>query len=429
MKTRALVFAIVVCACNHDYDALKGRGAAGSGGNGAGGTAATGGRGGGVGAGGSVAGGSGSDGVAGTTGVAGVGNATGSAGRGGSGGIGNTGGVGNASGTGGSVGCGACPTGATCNNGTCVCAPGLLLCGQACVASDSSHCGSCTRVCDGTTVCTAGMCVGDCTSGQMKCPDGACIPPGGDGTILRCGGCNACPAGATCTNNSCVCPTAGQMLCGSACVDTKTSNTHCGGCNRPCSGTCTNGTCTTATACGSAYEVAADGFVKMPAAGGKCWHGYAFAGADAGSMISPRDFSACGSPCTLRISGTVGPATAANSYAGVAYLGFNVGQDAGSTTVPTVTPTGTGLTVTVSASTGALPVRVQLTGTGATFWCYTLTGASPVTIPYAMFNTACWDGSGTAYAKQPITSIELVVPGGMNAASGVSVALTSVREN
>jgi hypothetical protein len=97
--------------------------------------------------------------------------------------------------------------------------------------------------------------------------------------------------------------------------------------------------------------------------------------------------------------------------------------------VPTVTPTGTGLTVTVSASTGALPVRVQLTGTGATFWCYTLTGASPVTIPYAMFNTACWDGSGTAYAKQPITSIELVVPGGMNAASGVSVALTSVREN
>jgi hypothetical protein len=131
----------------------------------------------------------------------------------------------------------------------------------------------------------------------------------------------------------------------------------------------------------------------------------------------------------LRISGTVGPATAANSYAGVAYMGFNLGQDVGSTTVPTVTPTGTGLTVTVNTSTGPLPVRVQLTGTGSTFWCYTLPGASPVTIPYSSFNTACWDGSGTAYAKQPITSIELVVPGGGMATSGVSVSLSGVREN
>jgi len=128
------------------------------------------------------------------------------------------------------------------------------------------------------------------------------------------------------------------------------------------------------------------------------------------------------------MQGTVGPAVAP-SYAGVAYLGFNLGQNAGSTTVPTVTPTGTGLTVTFSATTATLPLRVQLVGTGSTFWCYTITGASPVTIPYAMFNTACWDGSGTAYAKQPITSIELVVPGGATATSGVSVTLSGVREN
>jgi len=216
------------------------------------------------------------------------------------------------------------------------------------------------------------------------------------------------------------------MLCGSACVDTNSSNSHCGGCNRPCAGTCANGTCS--AACSATFEVAADGFVRAPAAGGACWRGYAFIGGDAGSTITPRDFSACGAPCTLKMQGTVGPAVAP-SYAGVAYLGFNLGQNAGSTTVPTVTPTGTGLTVTFSATTATLPLRVQLVGTGSTFWCYTITGASPVTIPYAMFNTACWDGSGTAYAKQPITSIELVVPGGATATSGVSVTLSGVREN
>ena len=180
--------------------------------------------------------------------------------------------------------------------------------------------------------------------------------------------------------------------------------------------------------CGAALEASADGFVRAPAAGGGCWHGYSFAGGDAGSTIAPKDFSACGTPCMLKMSGTVGAAVAP-SYAGVAYLGFNLGQDNGATTVPTVTPTGTGVTVTFSATTATLPLRAQLSGTGSTFWCYTITGASPATIPYAMFNTACWDGSGTAYAKQPITNFELVVPGGAAATSGVSVTLSGLKEN
>ena len=180
--------------------------------------------------------------------------------------------------------------------------------------------------------------------------------------------------------------------------------------------------------CGATFEASADGFVRAPAAGGGCWHGYSFAGGDAGSTIAPKDFSACGTPCMLKMSGTVGAAVAP-SYAGVAYLGFNLGQDNGATTVPTVTPTGTGVTVTFSATTATLPLRAQLSGTGSTFWCYTITGASPATIPYAMFNTACWDGSGTAYAKQPITNFELVVPGAATATMGVSVTLSGLKEN
>jgi len=184
----------------------------------------------------------------------------------------------------------------------------------------------------------------------------------------------------------------------------------------------------TGVTCGAALEASADGFVRAPAAGGGCWHGYSFAGGDAGSTIAPKDFSACGTPCMLKMSGTVGAAVAP-SYAGVAYLGFNLGQDNGATTVPTVTPTGTGVTVTFSATTATLPLRAQLSGTGSTFWCYTITGASPATIPYAMFNTACWDGSGTAYAKQPITNFELVVPGAATATMGVSVTLSGLKEN
>jgi hypothetical protein len=180
--------------------------------------------------------------------------------------------------------------------------------------------------------------------------------------------------------------------------------------------------------CDGSFVASADGFVKAPAAGGGCWHGYSFAGGDAGSTITPKDFSACGMPCMLKMSGTVGPAVAP-SYAGVAYIGFNLGQDNGASTVPTVTPTGTGVTVTFSATTATLPLRAQLSGTGSTFWCYTITGASPATIPYASFNTACWDGSGTAYAKQPITNFELVVPGAAAATSGVSVTLSGLKEN
>ena len=69
------------------------------------------------------------------------------------------------------------------------------------------------------------------------------------------------------------------------------------------------------TTCGSAFEVNPNGFTKAPAAGGACWKGYAFAGGDVGSTIMPATFMACGAGCMLRMMGTVGPATATNSYA------------------------------------------------------------------------------------------------------------------
>jgi hypothetical protein len=193
-------------------------------------------------------------------------------------------------------------------------------------------------------------------------------------------------------------------------------------------GTGTAGT-TGTTTCGASFDVTADGFAKAPAAGGACWHGYSFAGGDAGSTITPTSFMACGMPCMLKMMGTVGPAVAP-AYAGVAYLGFNLAQENGAMTMTTVTPTGSGVTVTFSATTATLPLRAQLSGTGSAFWCYTITTPSPVTIPYAMFNSTCWEPlPANAYAKQPITNFELVVPGAATATSGVSVTLMGVKEN
>ncbi|HEX6764320.1 MAG TPA: hypothetical protein VF103_02555, partial [Polyangiaceae bacterium] len=59
-------------------------------------------------------------------------------------------------------------------------------------------------------------------------------------------------------------------------------------------------------------------------------------------------------------------------------------------------------------------------------WCAVL-GGSPVSIPYTSFNTQCWDGLGTSYARQPIDGVQIVAPGGA-AAIPLDMTLISVRD-
>jgi hypothetical protein len=76
---------------------------------------------------------------------------------------------------------------------------------------------------------------------------------------------------------------------------------------------------------------------------------------------------------------------------------------------------------------GPAVIRAQIASAGgATTWCATLT-ASGMTVPYTTFNTACWDNSGTAYAKQPIEAVQLVAPGDM-AAAPLDMTLVSVKD-
>ena len=97
----------------------------------------------------------------------------------------------------------------------------------------------------------------------------------------------------------------------------------------------------------------------------------------------------------------------------------------------TVVPAGNGLTVTVTKTVDS-PLRVQIQGpNGGTDandrWCAPLIGSGGF-VPWSAFNTKCWDGSGTAYAKQPIVSVSLLVPGANVSAVPFAFCLTSLAE-
>jgi hypothetical protein len=160
------------------------------------------------------------------------------------------------------------------------------------------------------------------------------------------------------------------------------------------------------------------------------WHGYAWtASAGTGSTILPADFSRAADGQPLCVSGSVAPQA---DFSGVALLGVNLNQATQAMSVPmAVVPTSDGITVTVTKTVDS-PLRIQIQGpNGATDandrWCAPLVGSGGF-VRWSTFNTKCWDGSGTAYANQPIVSVSVVVPGGNMAAVPFDFCLTSIRE-
>ena len=112
-----------------------------------------------------------------------------------------------------------------------LCPAGQTACGTDCVntATDSQNCGGCGIPCSNSRSCQAGQC--KCQTGLLEC-SGSCVPS--DAT--HCGDCaTTCQASQVCSNNACMSScTGGQTLCGTACVDTTSSNTDCGSCAHAC---------------------------------------------------------------------------------------------------------------------------------------------------------------------------------------------------
>jgi hypothetical protein len=153
----------------------------------------------------------------------------------------------------------------------------------------------------------------------------------------------------------------------------------------------------------------ANGFVNaMP------WHGYSFtAKGGAGTTVTPADFSMLTAGQGLCACGTV---KGAADYSGVAMVGINLNQEAGSMTVGTVTPSGAGITVAVKGA-GTTALRLQIQGPmgdtdASQRWCADLPAAGG-TIPWSNFQFECWEGgmrtpfNGTA----AIAAVMVLVPG------------------
>jgi hypothetical protein len=381
----------------------------------------------------------------------------------------------------------ACGSTQVCQGGSCVCSAGLMMCGGSCVGQTAQSCGASCTVCPAGQSCTNGTC-GSCSAPMIMCADGACVAANGDGSILHCGGCTACTGGTACVNNACACA-AGLTMCGGSCVDTKVTNAHCGNCNTPCNGTCTNGMCMMATGqggqggsgtpgtagsgpagaggsgpAGAAGGAAGRGGSGAAGAGGRggsgggasgstgtggtpagywiysdsnpsyTWNGCAWTGIDTISGTTTAFTSPASKDFTSQ-AGTSGPYRVAgrvhNNYDSVALLGFNIAQPAsganctyrpvtaGDPPMPAITmPSGTsGIAINWGRAVGSM-FRIQIQGpNGATDandrWCYNIPDtAGPSFAPFAMFNTKCWDGTGTAYnTSRPISAVVFLVPG------------------
>ena len=93
--------------------------------------------------------------------------------------------------------CGGCgipcsSTGQVCQNGSCQCQSGLLLCNGSCVASDVTHCGSCSLTCQTGQVCSNGTCTSTSTTGSGGTPGaGGTTATGGNGGSSGTGGTGA----------------------------------------------------------------------------------------------------------------------------------------------------------------------------------------------------------------------------------------------
>jgi hypothetical protein len=160
------------------------------------------------------------------------------------------------------------------------------------------------------------------------------------------------------------------------------------------------------------------------------WHGYFWlAQHGAGTTVTATNFDTEQFGAPICIQGLVA-ATADNS--GNAILGVNVNQDnSADMNVQTVSPALDGIRVALTNHGGSV-VRLQVQALdGATNerarWCAEVNGSGGF-IPWSAFNTACWDGSGMPYQREPISGAMLLIPGATKAQTTFDVCLAALAE-
>jgi len=297
------------------------------------------------------------------------------------------------------------------------CGQGSAACGTQCVttASDPANCGGCGIICQQGQVCSLGMCGATCAAGLTPC-GAACAATATD--ISHCGGCGiACGAGQTCNNGVCSGGTGvggspntgGSFGSGAASSVGGTGAVGAGGIGS--GGGAGSGSGGAGGGSGGVIPTEVGGYLV-----GGDWKGYVWTGVEeaAQSTITPADFETQLQP-PYCAEGSVKWTT---DYSGVAIWGWTLNQPPKA--MPTdpdtehgeVTPTKEGVMVNVSTDT-SVELRVQIQAKDGTFWCTTLgeTG-NDFFIPWDSFVTECWTGGDQVqYARQPLESIMITVPG------------------
>jgi hypothetical protein len=157
--------------------------------------------------------------------------------------------------------------------------------------------------------------------------------------------------------------------------------------------------------------------------------GYVWLGqTGAGTSLRVTNYATAEFTAPVCIRGSV---AATPDYSGNAMLGINLNQTVDGEP-GLFTPTSAGLQVNLT-NLGGSPLRIQIqTQDGATNgqgrWCAVVNGSGGV-VPWTDFNTACWDGSGAAYARQPIVSVILLVPGTTDVAIPYDVCLNQLTQS
>ncbi len=115
------------------------------------------------------------------------------------------------------------------------------------------------------------------------------------------------------------------------------------------------------------------------------------------------------------------------SYRTYAMIGVNLNQASTGGSPNPYTPTVGSITFNVSNPGGSTVYVTLMAADSTTRWCYVLTSSNnSVTLPYSSFNTTCWDGKGTAYTGEPLTSLGLVVPPSATTATVFSMCLDAL---
>lgn len=171
-------------------------------------------------------------------------------------------------------------------------------------------------------------------------------------------------------------------------------------------------------ASGAAGATALNSFERGPYFSSGGWRGYFWISHHgAGTTITATNFGGANFVPPVCVKGSVAPTV---DYSGNAMLGVNLNQAQRVDASPqTLVPSKDGMYVELTNA-GGSQLRVEVQGLdGATNpasrWCASVPGTGGF-MPWTSFNTACWDGSGSPYRREPISTAIVMVPGKMDAA-------------